>query len=98
MWGKSVVLLAGAALAVSGVALAAPASAGCESQAFASYYDGPVRPDGTWDRCFQANAQATYGQHGQVTGIVPSVGRGYPIDPNAFPPTPLGQPTYHIYP
>jgi hypothetical protein len=88
-----------AAAAVSGaVALAPAATAGCESQVFATYCDGPIRPDGTWDRCFQSAPQATYGQWGQVSGVVPSVGRCYPIDPNAFPPTPLGQPPYHIYP
>jgi hypothetical protein len=92
--GLAVVITIGAAT----VGFAAPASAGCEAQVFAQYCDGPVRPDGTWDRCFQSAPQATFGQWGQVSGIVPSVGRCYPIDPNAFPPTPLGQPQYHIYP
>jgi len=39
-----------------------------------------------------------FGQFGQATGYVPSVGRCYPVDPNAFPPTPLGQPLYYIDP
>ncbi|UVT31474.1 hypothetical protein SEA_SEJANUS_41 [Mycobacterium phage Sejanus] len=80
------------------VILAAPASAGCETQPFAQYCDGPVRPDGTWDRCFTTQPQLINGQYGQVTGLVPSVGRCYPVDPNNFPPTPIGQPQYHIYP
>ncbi len=80
------------------IGFAAPASAGCETQPFATYCDGPVRPDGTWDRCFSSQPQLTYGQFGQATGVVPSVGRCYPVDPNNFPPTPLGQPQYHIYP
>ncbi|ORA38134.1 CDGP domain-containing protein [Mycobacterium aquaticum] len=85
-------------LAAAGLALAAPSSAGCETQPFAQYCDGPIRPDGTWDRCFSTQPQAINGQYGQITGWVPSVGRCYPVDPNAWPPTPLGQPQYHIYP
>ncbi|MBN7559759.1 Uncharacterised protein [Mycobacteroides abscessus subsp. massiliense] len=81
-----------------GIGLAAPASAGCETQPFAQYCDGPIKADGTWDRCFTSAPQATFGQYGQVSGWVPSTGRCYPIDPNEFPPTPLGQPQYHIYP
>lgn len=81
-----------------GIGFAAPASAGCETQLFAQYCDGPVKADGTWDRCFTSAPQATFGQYGQVSGWVPSTGRCYPVDPNAFPPTPIGQPQYHIYP
>lgn len=81
-------------LAAGGIALAAPAAAGCEGQAFAQYCDGPIRPDGTWDRCMEA--YGTTNAFGAV--LVPNVSRCYPIDPNAFPPTPLGQPLYHIYP
>jgi hypothetical protein len=82
------------ALAVAGIGFAAPAYAGCETQAFAKYCDGPVRPGGTWDRCMEAFG--TVNAFGQVQ--VPTVSRCYPIDPNAFPPTPLGQPQEHIYP
>lgn len=87
-----------ATIAASSIGSAAPASAGCEAGAFAQYCDGPVRPDGTWDRCFQTQPQPFYGQYGQISGWVPSVGRCYPVDPAAFPPTPFGQPQYHIYP
>jgi hypothetical protein len=83
---------------VAGAAFAAPAAAGCETGPFAQYCDGPIRPDGTWDRCFSTTPQATYGQYGQVSGIVPSVGRCYPYDPTNPPMTPLGQPNYHVYP
>jgi hypothetical protein len=76
------------AMAGMSVGLAAPASAGCQTQAFAQYCDGPVPPDGTWDRCqwtFQAGVPSTY--------------RCYPIDPaQPWPMFPLGQPQYHIYP
>ena len=86
------------AIAGAGIGLAAPASAGCETQPFAQYCDGPIRPDGTWDRCFQAAQQPVFGQYGQMTGYTAPVGRCYPVDPNAFPQFPLGQPLYHIYP
>ena len=92
------VAVAVAAMAASGIGFAPPANAGCETQPFAQYCDGPIRADGTWDRCFSSAPQGIYGQWGQVTGVVPSVGRCYPVDPNAWPVTPLGQPQYHIYP
>lgn len=77
------------------VILAAPASAGCETQPFAQYCDGPVRPDGTWDRC--QVAFGTTNAFGAV--IVPSTSRCYPINPaEPWPMFPLGQPQYHIYP
>jgi hypothetical protein len=87
-------VLAASVLLAASVVLAAPASAGCEGQAFAQYCDGPIRPDGTWDRCFVAYGSTN--AFGAVT--VPAVGRCYPIDPNAWPMLPLGQPQYHVYP
>jgi hypothetical protein len=82
-------------LAATGVGFAAPAFAGCETQPFAQYCDGPARPDGSWDRC-----QATFGNvnaFGQYT--VPPTSRCYPINPaEPWPMFPLGQPQYHIYP
>lgn len=81
-------------LGAAGLLVAAPASAGCESQAFATYCDGTIKPDGTWDRCFQ-----TPGETNVFGGtIVPPVGRCYPYDPNNPPLTPLGQPGDHVYP
>lgn len=80
------------------MAFVAPASAGCEAGPFAQYCDGPIKTDGTWDRCFTSAPQSFSGQYGQVAGFIPSTGRCYPVDPNAFPPTPIGQPQYHIYP
>lgn len=78
------------------IGFAAPASAGCEYQVFAQYCDGPIQPDGTWERCFVAAGQTFSGQYGQVAGWIPPVGRCYEVDPAAFPVTPLGQPPYHI--
>lgn len=80
------------ALAATGIGFAPPASAGCETQPFAQYCDGPVRPDGSWDRCVVIFGQAGYGTY------IPSTSRCYPYDPAAPPPTPLGQPQYHVYP
>ena len=65
-------------LVATGIGFAAPASAGCETQPFAQYCDGPIREDGTWDRCFASAPQATYGQFGQVTGTVPTTSRCTP--------------------
>lgn len=95
---KNALTVAVTGLATAAIGFAAPASAGCEFQAFAKYCDGPVRPDGTWDRCFETTPQPFYGQYGQIAGYVPVTGRCYPVDPNAFPQFPLGQPLYHIYP
>ncbi len=54
---------------VGGVA-AAPASAGCETNALgAQYCDGPPRPDGTWDRCVSVAPSPYFGQYGQVAGV-----------------------------
>ena len=89
-----VAVMAFMAVVIPAIGVAAPASSGCEAQVFAKYCDGPVRPDGTWDRCFEA--YGTTNAFGAV--LVPRVGRCYPVDPNNFPPTPLGQPQYHIYP
>src|SRR5262245_2360168 len=82
-------------LAAMCIGMAAPASAGCETQAFAQYCDGPTRPDGTWDRC-----QVAFGQgYPGLNGYVPTTQRCYPIDPSQpWPMFPLGQPQYHIYP
>jgi hypothetical protein len=89
----SLLVLAAAPVALALLA-AAPASAGCETQAFAQYCDGPVKQDGTWDRCMVAFG--TVNAFGQT--VVPSTSRCFPIDPNAFPTFPLGQPLSHIYP
>jgi len=83
------------ALAAAGVSFAAPASAGCETQPFARYCDGPIRPDGTFDRC-----QTTCGNV-NAFGVytVPPTYRCYPVDPaQPWPMFPLGQPQYYINP
>jgi len=42
------------AMAATGISIgfAAPASAGCEPRPFVVYCDKPIRPDGSWRRCF----------------------------------------------
>ena len=65
--------------------------AGCETQVFADYCDGPVRENGSWKRCLFAHGQAGGGVYippVQNCFIVPGVGQ--------VPPLPLGQPPYHI--
>jgi hypothetical protein len=39
-------------MAATGISVAAPASAGCEPRPFVTYCDKPIRPDGSWRRCF----------------------------------------------
>ena len=57
---KTLVALAISALAASGIALAAPANAGCQSAwtpwGGGGICDGPIGPDGNFERCQQAGA------------------------------------------
>lgn len=57
------IALIAAALAAASVGVAAPASAGCEPRPLVSYCDKPVRPDGSWRRCFY-NGPITDGKGG----------------------------------
>jgi hypothetical protein len=82
------------AIGAVGIAMAGPASAGCVGQVFAQYCDGPIKPDGTWDRCMEA--YGTTNAFGAT--LVPTVSRCYPYDPANPPMTPLSQPGEHIYP
>jgi hypothetical protein len=50
---------------------------------------GPLLPERTASRLRPVGASL---RHGAFNG------RRYPVDPNNFPPTPLGQPQYYIYP
>jgi hypothetical protein len=94
----------GAAIAVAlgllGGVTAAPASAGCETNALgAMYCDSQPRPDGTWDRCVSVNQQPYFGQYGQIAGVTPAYGKCWPVNPaEPWPVVPIGQPQYHIYP
>ncbi|TXH20063.1 MAG: hypothetical protein E6R06_22825 [Mycobacterium sp.] len=64
---------------------------GCETQVFADYCDGPIRPDGSWKRCMMARGSAAGGVY------VPPVNNCFIIPGvDQIPPTPLGQPPYHI--
>ncbi|WNG93682.1 hypothetical protein [Mycobacterium sp. ITM-2016-00318] len=63
---RKVVALA-TALAASDVAFAAPADAGCESRPMVSYCDGPIQPDGSWQRCF-SNSPVWGGGGGWIAG------------------------------
>ncbi|BBZ30693.1 hypothetical protein MMAD_49880 [Mycolicibacterium madagascariense] len=85
-------LLAAAVLAAaSGVALAAPASAGCEKQTYARFCDGPIGDDGKWNRCSVAyGAQTAFGQM-----IYPTTYSCYTVGPGEYP---IHEPQYHIDP
>lgn len=95
------ILFAAVLVAVPAVGdgVASPASAGCETQPFAQYCDGPLRPDGTFERCQTTYGGPMYGQYGQVSGIVPGTFRCYPVNPaEPWPMLPLGQPQRHLWP
>lgn len=66
--------------------------AGCETQVFATYCDGPIREDGSWKRCLTAAPQYT-----PIGGYIPPVQNCF-IVPAAdqIPALPLGQPNHHI--
>jgi hypothetical protein len=86
----------GTVLPIAGLMLAAPASAGCETNMLGALYcDSPIRADGTWDRCYKV--EPTVNAFGGV--IAPGAQKCYPVNPaDGWPVVPMGQPQYHIYP
>ncbi|SIJ61703.1 Uncharacterised protein [Mycobacteroides abscessus subsp. bolletii] len=97
---KIAATVAGMALAAGLAVVAAPAASavpgdpmpGCETQVFATYCDGPIRPDGSWKRCLFAS-----GQSGGPGVYVPPVQNCFMVPAaDQIPPTPLGQPGHHI--
>lgn len=84
--GRRMVTGSAALLMAAGVLVAAPpASAGCQyGGAFISKCDGPVQPDGTWQRCL---AVARWVPSGLSSHLVPekhcaTLGPGqFPADP-----------------
>lgn len=80
---------AGMALPVSPTATAYPGDPmpGCETQLFATYCDGPIRPDGSWKRCLFAKGSYNVPPV-QNCFVVPGL--------DQIPPTPLGQPDHHV--
>lgn len=88
----------GVTVIVSPIAHADPGLPGtnCESNFLGALYcDGPVRADGTWDRCVDVGSQAITGQYGQVSGWTAPMHQCYHYDP-AAPVFKLGQPDHHI--
>ena len=53
------------------------------------YCDGPIRPDGTWQRCTTTYPSFGGGVYVPQTYMCRVI--GYPV-----PPLPLGQPDHHI--
>lgn len=86
----------GVVLPIAGLIAAAPASAGCETNVLGALYcDSPIRPDGTWDRCY--TVAPTTNVLGGV--IAPGAQKCYPVNPaDGWPVVPMGQPQHHIYP
>jgi hypothetical protein len=77
-------------VASAGLAFAAPASAGCETQPTHQYCDLPQRPDGTWDRC-----RIIFGTGFNIIGNNNRDGslRCYPVNPASLP---FGEPQHYI--
>jgi hypothetical protein len=85
---------AGGVLVAAAGVLNAPATRadtvdGCEYEAFTSYCDGPMRPDGTWERCRRTSAVIR-----EV--LVPSEPTCFIIDPAKPATMPPGEPPFHI--
>jgi hypothetical protein len=81
---KTLVALAVSALAASGIALAAPANAGCQGGwtpwGGGTTCDGPIAGDGTFERCVTAGAMGFGGTNcyllnvNNLAGQIPHVG------------------------
>lgn len=88
----------------TGIALAAPShaypgdpSAGCESGGFMNatlYCDGPIRPNGDWQRCWQWSANFVPGIGGNPGGYSPGGRMCAVINHGNI--QPLISPQYHI--
>ncbi|BBZ41186.1 CDGP domain-containing protein [Mycobacterium conspicuum] len=78
-----------------GVALAPPASAGCQpGDPLESFCDFPVRPNGTWQRCHEAPGGPV--MDGRVVGELPPIEECFLVDPSLpWPPANVG-PHFHI--
>lgn len=88
-WAAVVVGAAAVGLPLAPSASAVPGDpmAGCETQGFANYCDGPIRPDGSWKRCMFAHSQyggGVYTPPVQNCFVVPGA--------DQIAPTPIGQP------
>lgn len=72
-------------------------NASCESYGFGSTAmacDGPIRPDGSWRRCTQWQAQPVFGTGGFGNGgFLPGGSKCYDVDLGSIHP---GTPGYHI--
>lgn len=95
--GAAVVLSAATAAAPDASAVPGDPMAGCETQVFANYCDGPIREDGSWKRCLFAHGSYTGGFDGNPGSYIPPVQNCFPVpNENEIPPLPLGQPSHHI--
>lgn len=91
MVGAAMVLSAAAAGVPDASAVPGDPMAGCETQVFANYCDGPIREEGSWKRCLFA-----HGSYGGGSYIPPVQNCFIVANENEIPPLPLGQPSHHI--
>jgi hypothetical protein len=85
----------GGTMTCGGIGLAPKASAGCQTPLLAdTYCDGPIRPDGTWERCHTSPGGPVYGGRGVVGSWLPPVNTCFQVDPSQ--PWPIGQPQFHV--
>lgn len=75
-----------------------PINSDCETGFMGTMWcDGPIKPDGTWTRCFTTAVQWTApGGSYPGFGYVPQVQRCFPYNPVSPPGLPLGQPAGRI--
>ena len=82
-----------------GIALAPPASAGCQPATDKdTYCDDPIQPDGTWQRCHHnSGGWRTYWGRWVISPVVPPSTRCYRVDPSQpWPALPILEPQYHV--
>lgn len=63
----------------------------CQSDAFGTtqWCDEPIRPDGTWRRCWRTSSFSFSNGQGGIGGYVPETGKCVTIDADSIP---FGQP------
>ncbi|MBS9534258.1 hypothetical protein KIH27_11735 [Mycobacterium sp. M1] len=63
----------------------------CESDAFGTtqWCDEPIRPDGTWRRCWHTSSVPFFNGSGGIGGYIPETGRCVTLDAGNIP---FGQP------
>ena len=76
--GVAVAGLAAGLMSATLIGSAPPASAGCQPYGFDQLCDGPIQPDGTWQRC---NAKPPNVWTGAVESTCFTLGDDHPLPP-----------------